>query len=123
MRSLLLAALLPAVAACAPALAQDAGSPPAAGAGPLHVTLRGDYVGKQIRISADGRVIENRRFTFPPPGAEDRLTTGWSEAGTVRLKIEIEGCPAIWEQDVAVAPFRSASLIFDGCAIEALQPE
>jgi hypothetical protein len=24
---------------------------------------------------------------------------------------------------VAVAPFRSASLIFDGCAIEALQPE
>jgi len=123
MRTLLLAALLPAVAACAPALAQDPPAAPPVEEGPLYVTLRGNYVGKQVGITADGRVIEERRFTFPPPGAEDRLTIGWGPAGAARLRVVIEGCPGAWEQDVAVAPFKSASLIFDGCEIEGLRPE
>ena len=123
MRSLFLAALLPAMAACAPALAQAPDPTPPAEAGPLHVALLGNYVGKRIRITADGRVLEDRRFTLPPPGAEDRLTAGWGPAGAVRLTIEIEGCPSVWEADVPVAPFKSASLIFDGCSVEALRPE
>ncbi len=123
MRDLLLAALLPAVAACAPAAAQDPPGAATTQVGPLTVVLLGDYVGKPVRIFADGRVLADRRFTFPPPGAEERLDIRSGPVGTVRLRVEIDGCPAAWERDLVVAPFKPASLIFDGCAVRALPAE
>lgn len=95
----------------------------AAEVGGAWVTMRGNYAGKHIRIWIDGELADDRRFTFPPPGAEDRLPVALGPARSVRIRIEIEDCDAVWEQDVAVAPGKSSSLIFDGCAVTPLRPE
>lgn len=122
-----LTSLLLLAAACAPAIVHESPSvaphAQAAETGGAWVTLRGNYVGKYIRIWIDGELADDRRFTFPPPGAEDRLPVAPGPARTVRLRIEIEGCDPVWEQDVAVAPGKSSSLIFEGCAVSPLSPE
>lgn len=114
-------------AACAPATAQEsahvAPHAQAAEVGDAWVTLRGNYAGKHIRIWIDGELADDRRFMFPPPGAEDRLPVALGPARSVRIRIEIEGCDPVWEQDVAVAPLKSSSLIFDGCVVTPLRPE
>ena len=121
MRRLLIAALPPLLGACAPALAQE--QPifvPAPGWGTAHIVLSGDYVGKQVRLSRNGRVMMDRRFTSPP-GPEDRLPL-FTDRFDMWVQVEIEGCPTVVEVRVPVEPAKSTSLIFDGCSVRALLP-
>lgn len=122
MRRLLISALMPLFAACAPAMAQE--PPvlvPAPGWGTAHIVLSGDYLGKQIRLSRNGRVMLDRRFTSPP-GPEDRLPL-FTDKFDMWVQVEIEGCPTAVEVRVPVEPAKSTSLIFDGCSVRALLPE
>ena len=122
MRRLLIAALPPLLGVCAPAMAQE--QPvlvPAPGWGTAHIVLSGDYRGKQIRLSRNGRVMVDRRFTSPP-GSDDRLPL-FTDRFDMWVQVEIEGCPAAVEVRVPVEPEKSTSLIFDGCAVRARMPE
>ncbi|HRJ63778.1 hypothetical protein [Brevundimonas sp. UBA2416] len=121
MRRLLIAALMPLLGAGAPAMAQE--HPvlvPAPGWGTAHIVLAGDYRGKQIRLSRNGRVIMDRRFTSPP-GSEDRVPL-FTDTFAWWVQVEIEGCPTAVEVRVPVEPEKSTSLIFDGCSVRALLP-
>ena len=122
MRRLLIAALPPLLGACASAMAQE--PPiivPAPGWGTAHIVLAGDYAGKQVRLSRNGRVMLDRRFTAPP-GPEDRLPL-FTDRFDMWVQVEIEGCPAAVEVRVPVEPAKSTSLILDGCSVRALLPE
>ena len=122
MRRLLIAALLPLPGVSAPALAQE--PPvlvPAPGWGTAHIVLSGDYLGKQIRLSRNGRVMMDRRFTSPP-GSDDRLPL-FTDRFDMWVQVDIEGCPAAVEVRVPVEPEKSTSLIFDGCSVRARMPE
>ena len=122
MRRLLIAALPPLLGACAPAMAKE--QPvlvPAPGWGTAHIVLSGDYVGKQVRLSRNGRVIMDRRFT-PPPGSEDRLPL-FTDRVDMWVQVEIEGCPTAVEVRVPVEPEKSTSLMFNGCSVRARMPE
>ena len=121
MHRLLIAALIPLLGAVAPAMAQE--RPvlvPAPGWGTAHIVLAGDYGGKQIRLSRNGRVIVDRRFTSPP-GSEDRVPL-FTDTFAWWVQVEIEGCPTAVEVRVPVEPAKSTSLIFDGCSVRALLP-
>ena len=123
MRRLLIAALMPLLGACAPAMAQE--PPlflPAPGWGTAHIALSGDYVGKQVRLSRNGKAIVDRRFTSPPPGSENRVPI-FTDTFAWWVQVEIEGCPTAVEVRVALEPLKSTSLIFDGCSVRALLPE
>jgi hypothetical protein len=122
MRRLLIAALLPLLGAGAPAMAQE--PPvlvPAPGWGTAHIVLSGDHVGKQIRLSRNGRVMMDRRFTAAP-GPEDRLPL-FTDRFDMWVQVEIEGCPAAVEVRVPVEPGKSTTLTFDGCSVRARMPE
>ena len=121
MRRLLIVTLLPLLVACAPAVAQE--QPllvPAPGWGTAHIVLSGDYRGKQIRLSRNGRVMMDRRFTSPP-GSEDRLPL-FTDRFDMWVQVEIEGCPTAVEVRVPVEPAKSTSLVFDGCSVRARMP-
>ena len=122
MRRLLIAVLPPLLGACAPAMAQE--PPvlvPAPGWGTAHIVLSGDYLGKQIRLSRNGRVMMDRRFTSPP-GSEDRLPL-FTDRFDMWVQVEIEGCPTAVEVRVPVEPEKSTALTFDGCSVRARMPE
>ena len=122
MRRLLISAPLSLLFAWAPAMAQE--QPlfvPAPGWGTAHIVLSGDYVGKQVRLSRNGKVIVDRRFTSPP-GSNNRLPK-FTDRFDIWVQVEIEGCPTAVEVRVPVEPARSTSLIFDGCSVRALLPE
>lgn len=122
MRRLLIAALPLLLGACAPATAQE--QPlfgPAPGWGTAHIVLSGDYVGKQVRLSRNGKAIVDRRFTSPP-GSEDRVPL-FTDTFAWWVQVEIEGCPTAVEVRVAVEPGKSSSLIFEGCSVRALPPQ
>ena len=122
MRRLLIALLPPLLGAFAPAMAQE--QPvlvPAPGWGTAHIVLSGDYLGKQIRLSRNGRVMMDRRFTAPP-GPEDRLPL-FTDRFDMWVQVEIEGCPTPVEVRVPVEPAKSTPLIFDGCSVRARMPE
>ena len=122
MRRLLISAPLSLLFAWAPAMAQE--QPlfvPAPGWGTAHIVLSGDYVGKQVRLSRNGKVIVDRRFTSPP-GSNNRLPI-FTDRFDMWVQVEIEGCPTAVEVRVPVEPARSTSLIFDGCSVRALLPE
>lgn len=122
MRRLLITALPPLLCVCAPAMAQE--QPlfvPAPGWGTAHIVLSGDYVGKQVRLSRNGRVMMDRRFTSPP-GSEDRLPL-FTDRFDMWVQVEIEGCPTAVEVRVPVEPAKSTSLVFDGCSVRARMPE
>lgn len=125
MRLPALLSVLTALGACAPVPAPP-DVPTAAAVVPTPgegwIALYGNYVGKRIVITADGRPIEDRRFTFPPPGAVDRFAVTAGPSGRVLLAIEIEDCPEVWRRETAVAPGADTDLIFDGCAVTALAP-
>ncbi len=123
MRRLLTAALLPLLlGACAPAMTQE--QPmwvPAPGWGTAHIVLSGDYVGKQVRLSRNGKVMVDRRFTSSP-GSEDRLPI-FTDTFAWWVQVEIEGCATAVEVRVPVEPAKSTSLVFDGCSVRARLPE
>ncbi|MDP3080157.1 MAG: hypothetical protein Q8M90_04950 [Brevundimonas sp.] len=122
MRRLLIAALPPLLGTGAPAMAQE--QPvlvPAPGWGTAHIVLSGDYLGKQIRLSRNGRVMMDRRFTAPP-GPEDRLPL-FTDRFDMWVQVEIEGCPTAVEVRVPVEPEKSTSLIFNGCSVRARMPD
>ncbi|WP_426027011.1 hypothetical protein [Brevundimonas sp. TWP2-3-4b2] len=122
MRRLLISAPLSLLFTWAPAMAQE--QPlfvPAPGWGTAHIVLSGDYVGKQVRLSRNGKVIVDRRFTSPP-GSNNRLPI-FTDRFDMWVQVEIEGCPTAVEVRVPVEPARSTSLIFDGCSVRALLPE
>ena len=122
MRRLLIAVLPPLLGACAPAMAQE--PPvlvPAPGWGTAHIVLSGDYLGKQIRLSRNGRVMMDRRFTSPP-GSEDRLPL-FTDRFDMWVQVEIEGCTTAVEVRVPVEPGKSTTLTFDGCSVRARMPE
>jgi hypothetical protein len=122
MRRLPTAALLPLLGACAPVMAQE--QPifvPAPGWGTAHIVLSGDYVGKQVRLSRNGKVMVDRRFTSSP-GSEDRLSI-FTDTFAWWVQVEIEGCPTAVEVRVPVEPAKSTSLVFDGCSVRARLPE
>ena len=123
MRYLLIAVLPPLLGACAPAMTPEPFNVilPAPGWGTAHIVLSGDYVGKQIRLSRNGRVMLDRRFTSPA-GPEDRLPL-FTDRFDMWVQVEIEGCPTAVEVRVPVEPAKSTSLIFDGCSVRALLPE
>ncbi len=111
------------VGACAPTKAPE---PPvfanAPGWGTAHILLLGNYVGKQVRLTHNDDVLVDHRFTFPPPGAEDRLPV-FTNGVTWWVVVEIEGCPETPEVRVALEPGKSTPMIFDGCAVRTLGPE
>lgn len=122
MHRLLIAALLPVLGAGAPAMAQE--TPvlvPAPGWGTAHIVLSGDYMGKQIRLSRNGRVMLDRRFTSLP-GSDDRLPL-FTDRFDMWVQVEIEGCLTAVEVRVPVEPAKSTSLIFDGCTVRARLPD
>lgn len=88
-------------------------------AGPVYVTLLGNYAGKQIRLEVDGQVLVERRMMFPPPGAEDRFLIPLGPARSVPVRLDIAGCPAPWTGEFQVQQGQNHVLIFDGCDIRA----
>jgi hypothetical protein len=120
----LLTALLPLFpGACAPAMAQE--PPvlvPAPGFGTAQIVLSGDYVGKQLRITLNNRVVVDRRFSAAPPASGDRVPI-FTTAMYYRVQVEIEGCPTAVVVRVDLEPAMSSSLIFDGCSVRARLPE
>ncbi len=94
---------------------------PAPGWGTAHIVLSGDYAGRQVRLSRNGKAIIDRRFNSPP-GSEDRLPI-FTDRFDMWVQVEIEGCPTAVEVRVPVEPAKSTSLIFDGCSVRALLPE
>ena len=123
MRRLLIAALPLLLGACAPATPQEPLNVilPAPGWGTAHIVLSGDYLGKQVRLSRNDKVIIDRRFTSPP-GSEDRVPI-FTDTFAMWVQVEIEGCPTAVEVRVPLEPAKSTSLIFDGCSVRALLPE
>lgn len=123
MRRLLIAALPLLLGACAPATPQEPLNVilPAPGWGTAHIVLSGDHVSKNVRLSRNGRVMLDRRFTSPP-GSEDRVPV-FTDTFAWWVQVEIEGCPAAVEVRVPVEPAKSTALIFDGCTVRALLPE
>lgn len=122
MHRMLIAALMPLLGAGAPAMAQE--QPvlvPAPGWGTAHIVLSGDYPGKQIRLSRNGRVMMDRRFASQP-GSDDRLPL-FTDRFDMWVQVEIEGCPTAVEVRVPVEPEKSTSLIFDGCTVRARLPD
>ena len=122
MRRLLIVTLLPLLGVSAPAMAQE--RPvlvPAPGWGTAHIAFSGDYMGKQIRLSRNGRVMLDRRFTSSP-GSEDRLPI-FTDRFDMWVQVEIEGCPAAALVRVEVEPEKTSPLIFDGCSVRTRLPE
>lgn len=97
----------------------DVGPRQAPDIGPAYVTLLGDYVGKSIKLVVDGRVLVERRMTFPPPGAEERYLVEIGPARTVQARIEIADCPEAWTGALDLEPGQTIALIFEGCAVRA----
>lgn len=91
--------------------------------GPLYVTLRGDYVGRRLRVQVDGRTLVEERLTFPPPGAEHRYEIALGQARTAPVEAEIEGCDAIWAGVMRLKPSSTAYLLIQGCEVQALAPD
>ena len=123
MRRLLVAALPLLLGACAPARAQE--QPvlvPAPGWGTAQIVLLGDYIGRQLRITLNNKVVVDRRFTSPPPASGDRVPL-FTTAMYYWVQVEIEGCPTEVVVRVEVEPDKSSSLIFDGCSVRARLPE
>ena len=123
MRRLLTAVLPSLLGACAPAMVPEPVNVPlpVPGWGTAQIVLSGDYVGKQVRLSRNGRVIIERRFTSPP-GSEDRVPI-FTNTFDMWVQVEIEGCPTAVEVRVPVEPAKSTALIFVGCTVRALLPE
>ena len=123
MRRLLVATLPLLLGACAPARAQE--QPvlvPAPGWGTAQIVLLGDYIGRQLRITLNNKVVVDRRFTSPPPASGDRVPL-FTTAMYYWVQVEIEGCPTEVVVRVEVEPDKSSSLIFDGCSVRARLPE
>ncbi len=112
------------LAACATASGPttDSDPPAVAESGPLRVTLLGNYVGKQLRIAVDDRVIVDGRLTFPPMGAEHRYDLDWGAARTARVQVDIEDCEGSWTGQLQLVPSATAYLLIQGCQVEALAP-
>ena len=122
MRSLLCGIVCLTLASCVPAATSDPGQYTETAVGDAWIALLGNYVGKRIQVRVDGALVEDRRFTFPPPGATDRIAVPSGPARTVRVAVEIEGCDNVWSGEVAVVPLAQSSLIFDGCDIRSTGP-
>lgn len=124
MRRLFALALAPLLVAGLPAGAQEPPPlEPAPGWGTAHIVLSGDHVGKQIRLSRNGRAILDRRFTTPP-GPEDRAPVFISPLDSwTWLQVEIEGCAEPLNLRVALEPGKSTALVLDGCSARARLPE
>lgn len=124
MRCLFALALAPLLVAGLPAGAQE--PPPlesAPGWGTAHIVLSGDYVGKQVRLTRNGRAILDRRFS-PPPGPEDRAPVFISTLDAwTWLQVEIEGCAEPLNLRVALEPGKSTTLVIDGCSARSRLPE
>lgn len=109
--------------ACAPASTASV-APAAPGpavqqaAGPVYVTLVGNYVGKVIRLEVDGQVLVERRMTFPPPGVEDRYLIPLGPPRSVPVRLDIEGCPGPWTSEIEIQRGQNHGLIVQGCDIE-----
>ncbi|MBN8551366.1 MAG: hypothetical protein J0L52_00545 [Caulobacterales bacterium] len=91
-------------------------------AGPLHVTLLGNYVGRHLRVEVDGTVLVDTRLTFPPPGAEHRYTIGWGTARAAGTGVQLDGCDAPWTGDLQLDPSGTAYLLIQDCEVQALAP-
>jgi hypothetical protein len=123
MRRPLILALLPLFAACSPTVVRDQPVLVAApGWGTAQIVLRGDYTGKQVRITLNNKVIVDRRFSVPPPASGDGVPL-FTPAMYYWVQVEIEGCPIPVEVRVDVEPDRSSPLMFDGCTVRARLPE
>jgi hypothetical protein len=120
----LLPAVLPLLfGACAPALAQEPPAlVPAPGFGTAQILLLGDYVGKQLRITLNNKVVVDRRFSAPPPASGDRVPV-FTTAMHYWVQVEIEECPTAVVVRVEVEPEKTSPLIFDGCSVRTRLPE
>lgn len=108
--------------ACATPSGSSTAQETAPEAGPLVVTLLGNYVGRTLRIVVDDVVLVDGRLTFPPMGAEHRYDLDWGAARTARVQVDIEGCEGPWAGHLQLVPSATAYLLIQGCQVEALAP-
>lgn len=107
----------------APKEDMDAPAGEAGPIGPLYVTLQGNYVGKKLRLTVDGRTLVDGRLTFPPMGAEHRYEIDLGTARTAPVEAEIEGCDAVWTGELSLEPSSTAYLLIQGCEVRAFAPD